>query len=166
MCVFRLRSSPNSDPREGLSASCQHRSIQLHAREKEPLVPRVTSRRKSGWNSNPPCHKISPGAIIKRTVVLVASLRSLNCGFRFSLRFSARNAHFSYPRMTVSPTVVREETKERKRQKEKRNLKQKKAFNDTLSFQINIITVYLAFVLGLYLVGVKKKKKKKLSHAQ
>lgn len=108
---------------------------------------------------------ISPGAIIKRTVVLVASLRSLNCGFRFSLRFSARNAHFSYPRMTVSLTVVREETKERKRRKEKRNLKQKKAFNDTLSFQINIITVYLAFVLGLYLVGVKKKKKK-LSHAQ
>lgn len=61
--------------------------------------------------------------------------------------------------MTVSLTVVREETKERKRRKEKRNLKQKKAFNDTLSFQINIITVYLAFVLGLYLVGVKKKKK-------
>ena len=60
--------------------------------------------------------------------------------------------------MTVSLTVVREETKERKRRKEKRNLKQKKAFNDTLSFQINIITVYLAFVLGLYLVGVKKKK--------
>ena len=67
--------------------------------------------------------------------------------------------------MTVSLTVVREETKERQRQKEKRNLKQKKAFNDTLPFQINIITVYLAFVLGLYLVGVKKKKKK-LSHAQ
>ena len=66
--------------------------------------------------------------------------------------------------MTVSLTVVREETKERKRRKEKRNLKQKKAFNDTLSFQINIITVYLAFVLGLYLVGVKKNKK--LSHAQ
>lgn len=61
--------------------------------------------------------------------------------------------------MTVSLTVVREETKERKRRKEKRNLKQKKAFNDTLSFQINIITVYLAFVLGLYLVGVKKNKK-------
>ena len=61
--------------------------------------------------------------------------------------------------MTVSLTVVREETKERKRRKEKRNLKQKKAFNDTLSFQINIITVYLAFVLGLYLVEVKKKKK-------
>ena len=60
--------------------------------------------------------------------------------------------------MTVSLTVVREETKERKRRKEKRNLKQKKAFNDTLSFQINIITVYLAFVLGLYLVEVKKKK--------
>ena len=59
--------------------------------------------------------------------------------------------------MTVSLTVVREETKERKRRKEKRNLQQKKAFNDTLSFQINIITVYLAFVLGLYLVGVKKK---------
>lgn len=102
---------------------------------------------------------ISPGAIIKRTVVLVASLRSLNCGFRFSLRFSARNAHFSYPRLTVSLTVVREETKERKRRKEKRNLKQKKAFNDTLYFQINIITVYLAFVLGLYLVEVKKKQK-------
>ena len=157
MCVFRLRSSPNSDTREDLSASCQHRSIHLHAREKEPLVPRVT------WLKfkSPLSLLIFPGAIIKRTVVLAASLRSLNCGFRFSLRFSARNAHFSYPRMTVPLTpVVREETKERKRRKEKRNLKQKKAFNDTLSFQINIITVYLAFVLGLYLVGVKKKKKK------
>ena len=54
---------------------------------------------------------IFPGAIIKRTVVLAASLRSLNCGFRFSLRFSARNAHVSYPRMMVSLTVVREEIK-------------------------------------------------------
>lgn len=62
---------------------------------------------------------ISPGAIIKRTVVLVASLRSLNCGFRFSFRFSAQNAHFSYPWMTVSLTVVREEIKNEKDEKKK-----------------------------------------------
>ena len=62
---------------------------------------------------------ISPGAIIKRTVVLVASLRSLNCGFRFSLRFSARNAHFSYPRMMVSLTAEREEIKNETDEKKK-----------------------------------------------
>ena len=59
--------------------------------------------------------------VIKRTVVvvLVASLRSLNCGFRFSLRFSAQNEHFSYPRKTVSLTVVREEIKNEKDEKKK-----------------------------------------------
>ena len=158
MRVFRLLSSPNSDPREDLSAYCQHRSIHLHAREKEPLVHRVT------WLKfkSPLSSLISPRAIIKRTVVLVASLRSLNCGFRFSLRYSARNAHFSYPWMTVSLTGCAWRNKERKRRKEKRNFKQKKAFNDIFSIQIDIITIYLAFVSVMYLAGVKKR----LSHAQ
>ena len=82
---------------------------------------------------------------MKRAVILVVSSRGLNCRFRFSLRFSARNAHFSYPRITVSFTVVLEEIKDERR-KEKRNLKQKKAFNDIFCIQINKITIYVAFV--------------------
>ena len=58
--------------------------------------------------------------------------------------------------MTISLTVVGEEIKNEMTKREKRNLKQKKTCNDIFSIQINIITVYLAFVSELYLVGVKK----------
>ena len=53
--------------------------------------------------------------------------------------------------MMVSLTAERE----RNRRKEKRNLTQKKAFNDIFSIQINMVTIYLAFVSELYLLGVK-----------